>query len=266
MMDIAARNRAYWTERAPSYTADVATNVAHGGRRMWADILSANLPEGESLRILDIGTGPGFFAILLTEMGHRVTAADYTPAMLEEARRNAGALAPLIEFRQMDAQALDFPDNTFDVVVSRNLTWNLPHPEQAYREWFRVLKSGGRMINFDADWYGYLFDESKREAVREDRRHVAEEGCTDYNAYAKANEMEEISRQLPMGRYQRPQWDVDTLTACGFARVETDTEVWRITWDNEEKVNFAATPGFMILADKGGETPEGIPDGAARRH
>ena len=31
----------------------------------------------------------------------------------------------------MDAQALEFPDNTFDVVVSRNLTWNLPDPERA---------------------------------------------------------------------------------------------------------------------------------------
>ena len=150
----------------------------------------------------------------------------------------------------MDAQALEFPDNTFDVVVSRNLTWNLPDPERAYREWFRVLKPGGRMINFDADWYGYLFDEKKRVAVAQDRDNVRQEGCTDYNAYEKADEMEQISLLLPMGRVNRPDWDIQTLLRCGYHRIYTDTEVWKLTWDNEEKVNFAATPGFMICADK----------------
>ena len=249
-MDLAVRNRAYWTERAPSYTADVATNIAHGGREMWRSALEASLPPQAGLKILDVGTGPGFFAILLTEMGHQVTAVDYTPAMLQEARRNAGVLAGKIDFRQMDAQALDFPDASFDAIVSRNLTWNLPHPEQAYREWFRVLRPGGRMINFDADWYGYLFDDAKRVAVNRDRANVRQEGCTDYNAYAHANEMEEISLQLPMGRVKRPDWDVRELLSCGFQRICTDTEVWKLTWDNEEKVNFAATPGFLICADK----------------
>ncbi len=249
-MDLAVRNRAYWTRRAPSYTADVAANVAHGGRELWRAALADHLPKGEALRVLDIGTGPGFFAILLTEMGCRVTAADYTPAMLEEARRNAGPLAGRIDFRQMDAQALELPDGQFDAVVSRNLTWNLPDPEKAYREWFRVLKPGGRMINFDADWYGYLFDEGKRAAVRRDRDQVRRVGCTDYNAYDQAAEMEDISRQLPMGRVNRPDWDVQTLLRCGFRRIYTDTEVWKLTWDNEEKVNFAATPGFLICADK----------------
>ena len=36
------------------------------------------------------------------------------------------------------------------MIVSRNLTWNLPHPEMAYKEWLRVLKKGGRLLNFDA--------------------------------------------------------------------------------------------------------------------
>ena len=48
----------------------------------------------------------------------------------------------------MDAQKLDFEDNTFDVVISRNLTWNLEHPDVAYREWVRVLKVGGKTSEF----------------------------------------------------------------------------------------------------------------------
>ena len=51
-----------------------------------------------------------------------------------------GELAEKIQWLQMDAQNLDFPDQTFDAVVSRNLTWNLENPTRAYQEWLRVLK------------------------------------------------------------------------------------------------------------------------------
>ena len=54
----------------------------------------------------------------------------------------------------MDAEAPDFPDEEFDVIVSRNLTWTLPDAEHAYQEWFRVLKPGGVMINLDANYGG----------------------------------------------------------------------------------------------------------------
>ena len=46
----------------------------------------------------------------------------------------------------MDAQALEFEDESFDVIISRNLTWNLEKPWQAYREWYRVLKPGGHIM------------------------------------------------------------------------------------------------------------------------
>ena len=38
----------------------------------------------------------------------------------------------------MDAENLSFDTNTFDIVVARNVTWNLPHPDKAYAEWLRV--------------------------------------------------------------------------------------------------------------------------------
>lgn len=62
----------------------------------------------------------------------------------------------------MDAQNLTFHDNMFDVIVSRNLTWNLDSPAKAYREWYRVLKPGSILLNFDANWYAYLYDFMER--------------------------------------------------------------------------------------------------------
>ena len=67
----------------------------------------------------------------MAHLGHQVTGIDLTPAMLEEASTMAASLELDIDFRQMDAQQLEFENETFDVVLSRNLTWTLPEPETA---------------------------------------------------------------------------------------------------------------------------------------
>ena len=114
----------YWDRRAPSYTEVIRRNLEGEWDRRWADMLISRFPaQGDvPLRILDIGTGPGFYAIILAERNYRVTAVDYAEKMLAEARNNAGSLGERICFRQMDAHSLDFPDGSFDVIVTRNLT------------------------------------------------------------------------------------------------------------------------------------------------
>ena len=94
----------------------------------------------QDIAVLDIGTGPGFFAIILAEMGFAATAVDYTDSMLDKARANAGKWRDQICFRKMNAEELTFAPESFDVIVSRNLTWNLHDPKKAYQSWERVLK------------------------------------------------------------------------------------------------------------------------------
>ena len=130
--------------------------------------------------------------------------------------------------------------------MSRNLTWNLENPQKAYKEWHRVLKMGGVMLNFDAGWYEYLFDDKKAELFRKDRENVADAGYFDYNGYAESDKMEEISRNLILSRCQRPQADLQMLMNAGFTKFYVDTEIWQETLDEEEKVNYAATPGFLL--------------------
>ena len=62
--------------------------------------------------------------------------------MLEKARENVGKYVDRVRFWREDAQNLDFENETFDVIISRNLTWNLEEPARAYAEWMRVLKPG----------------------------------------------------------------------------------------------------------------------------
>ena len=172
---ILEENREYWTGRAAGYSEVNRLELATIQRERWRSCLREEIARhfpacrSEELRVLEVGTGPGFFAILLRELGYAVTAIDLTPAMLEEAKKNAGALSGEICFMEMNAEALTFPAQCFDAVISRNLTWNLPHPARAYAEWARVLNPGGLLLNFDANWYAYLFDESAQTAFERDR-------------------------------------------------------------------------------------------------
>ena len=252
---IIRENREYWTRRAPGYSRvnreELATDQHRRWRRALVERIGARFPgcAPEFIEVLEVGTGPGFFAILLAEAGYRVTSIDLTPSMLAEARRNAGALSGRIAFMEMNAQALDFEDGRFDVVVSRNVTWNLPEPETAYREWARVLKPGGLLLNFDANWYRYLFDGDARAAFDRDRANSAEADVGDLNVGENFDRMEDIARRVPLSRIDRPQWDVEALTSLGLT-VETDRRIWERVWSRQEKINLASTPMFLVCGYK----------------
>ena len=147
----------------------------------------------------------------------------------------------------MDAQSLEFSDGSFDLVVSRNLTWDLPDPAKAYAEWARVLADGGMMLIFDANWYAYLFDEKAREAYERDRINSAEIGVADQNVGENFDVMEDIARRLPLSGISRPEWDLMQLAACGLS-AESDEDIWQRVWSEEEKINFSSTPLFLVKA------------------
>ena len=254
---IIKENKSYWTGRADGYSKVNQEELSSGQKNLWKTCLTneirAHFPDQESsdLHVLDIGTGPGFFSILLAEAGFLVTAVDLTPAMLAEARRNAGPLADEIRFMEMNAEQLSFEDHSFDVVISRNLTWNLPHPEEAYREWCRILKNGGLLLNFDSNWYRYLFDEEARKGYASDRENSLASGVGDRNIGEGFDVMEEIASRVPLSGLLRPAWDLRVLTRLGLA-VTADPDIWKKVWTHSEQVNFFSTPMFMISARKPG--------------
>ena len=251
-------NKEYWTGRASGYSEVNRHELSTEQRQRWKNCLREELTQHFSdraladLRVLEVGTGPGFFAILLCELGCNVTAIDLTPAMLAEAKENAGPLASEIQFMEMNAEALHFMDKSFDLVISRNLTWNLPHPQRAYAEWVRVLKKGGILLNFDANWYAYLFDEDAQAAYDKDRANSAEQGVWDQNVEAEGENfdvMEDIARRVPLSKIARPAWDLQQLASLGL-KAGADETVWKRVWSEEETISFASTPMFLVRGRK----------------
>ena len=261
----------YRGTRAEGYSEVNEKELAGSQREAWLHVLEEQFPEKkkEEMKILDIGTGPGFFPMILSEVGYTVTAVDYTEEMLEKAKENLGKYTKYglerVTLQRMDAQNLEFADETFDVVISRNLTWNLEKPEQAYQEWMRVLKPGGVLLNFDANWYGYLYDEEKKEAYEADRKKVEEQQLDDHYLCTDIDRMENIARQVPLSAMERPAWDTKVLESLGVCSIQTDSEIWKRVWSEEERLNYASTPMFLVRAEKSAEQSFQLGDVTVRR-
>lgn len=242
----------YWSNRAEGYSIVNQEELAGEQRKKWLYYLKNHFPHKppEEISVLDVGTGPGFFAIILAEAGYRVTAVDYTAEMLKQAQKNAGLLANSITWRIMDAQHLAFRDNLFDVIVTRNLTWNLDEPDTAYREWHRVLKPGGTLLNFDANWYAYLFDEEKRRLYEADRANVSKLNLEDQYTCTDIDTMEALARNMPLSSTRRPGWDKEILSGLGFSSISVEEDMGNQVYSFMERINNAATPLFCVQACK----------------
>ena len=257
MQNISEENRAYWLNRAKGYSEVNKEELSGIQRGTWSQFLIKEIEERfpgrdrSSIKILDVGAGPGFISIILAEAGFNVTAFDFAETMLAEARANSGALAENITFIQGNAEELPFAKGSFDVVFSRNLTWNLLHPDKAYRQWISVLKDQGLMMVFDANWYAYLRDEKKREAFDTDRKNVKDNSLEDYNIGENFDVMEEIADQMPLTGLVRPAWDVEFLNSINAGRVSIIEDIGSVLYSEKEKINYCSTPLFMVKAVKG---------------
>lgn len=227
---------AYWDERSGDFSRLRLKELAGPCGVAWSEVLAEKLPEG-NLQVLDVGTGAGFLAILLAQLGHKVTGVDMSGEMLHQAKQNALAAGCPVEFRKENAQALSFPDSSFDVLVTRNLTWTLPDVMEAYREWQRVLKPGGLLLNFDSD-YGMVSFGQKDDPI-DVHAGIRKELVTECN---------DIKDELMISTHRRPAWDKVYLESLGMqVTVEEDIGP-RVHVD--EKMQFDKVPLFCIAARK----------------
>src|SRR5205807_2183578 len=95
---------------------------------------------GEGTRLLDVASGPGYVAAAAAARGATVIGVDFASEMVTLATRRY----PVLEFVEGDAEALAFPDRSFDAVAINFGVLHLARPDAALAEARRVLKPGGR--------------------------------------------------------------------------------------------------------------------------
>jgi ubiquinone/menaquinone biosynthesis C-methylase UbiE len=124
---------------APVY--DLMEGMAeHRAMRGWREQLWS-LVEGR--RILEVGVGTGK-NITFYPSGAEVTAIDFSPGMLARARAMAARENVVADLRLMNVEHLEFPDTSFDAVVTSCVFCSVPDPIKGFREIRRVLQPEGR--------------------------------------------------------------------------------------------------------------------------
>ena len=217
--------------------------------KKWKDYIDEKIGLKSRIKILDTCCGPGFLSILLSGNGRKIIGVDECEEMLEEARKNADMFGASVNFLKMDCHKLEFMEGTFDMVVSRNSLWTMYNPGEAYKDWVRVLKPGGRIVIFESSWCL----EYKRRDIMETKRNLRKQynlPAQDTTYFWGDNSLaQELDVRSMLGNVERPDWDFKVLDKLKMD-IEIDTDAWKYIWIDEDKKLYGYAPMFMINAKK----------------
>lgn len=232
--EVKDRVKGYWSKRADSFAelrehemksnkadrwlTEILTKITDAATEDADEMAEAVADKDTSLiKVLDVGCGSGFFEVLLGQQGFEVTGIDLTEEMVAKANgmiAEYGLDAKRVKALTMDAEKPDFAPETFDIIITRNLTWTLPHPIEAYGKWYVLLKKGGLLLNFDAEYakgaHNLSLPENKAHNMISD---PLKEECHD------------IYHMLSISTLERPDWDLQVLRQVGFSEVSVDKTV-----------------------------------------
>jgi ubiquinone/menaquinone biosynthesis C-methylase UbiE len=122
-----------------------------GIERLWERIYDdfvARIGQPPGSHAIDIGCGPGYNAMRLARRGYRVTAVDYSEAILPLARENVAHehLSDVITIGRDDILNLSYPSQNFDLVLCQGILMHVPDLTQAVAEVARVARPGGYIV------------------------------------------------------------------------------------------------------------------------
>lgn len=129
----------------------------HRYQKEWHIPAAAGFSQTKNLRVLEIGCGLGTDGAEFAKAGADYTGVDLTEAAIELAQKRFELYQLPGVFRTADAENLDFPDNTFDMVYSHGVLHHTPDTARAIKQVHRVLKPGGRAVVmlYHRDSYNY---------------------------------------------------------------------------------------------------------------
>lgn len=133
----------FWNENAEAWTA-----LARAGFDIYRDYLNTPaffdiLPDINNLSGIDIGCGEGYNTRLLAQKGASLKAIDISEIFIEKAKEAQEYLLPDIEYLVASATNLPFQNAYFDFATSFMCLMDIPNPDKALKEAYRVLKPNG---------------------------------------------------------------------------------------------------------------------------
>lgn len=135
-------------EFTPPWFEDIDRRFIHGAR-LFADAPNPfeelmGIRELSGKRVLEIGCGMGFHSEMLIRAGAEVVAVDLSPTSVMATTKRLAQKKLTADVRQMDAEALEFPTGTFDMVWSWGVIHHSSRTGRIVREIERVLQPGGK--------------------------------------------------------------------------------------------------------------------------
>src|SRR5687768_12111942 len=130
---------------------------AHRYTTEWHIPIAADFQSATGLKVLEIGCGLGTDGARFAQAGADYTGVDLTEAAVELARKRFELFGLPGKLRTADAEQLDFPDESFDIVYSHGVLHHTPDITAAVREIHRVLRPGGKakVMLYHRDSYNY---------------------------------------------------------------------------------------------------------------
>jgi len=207
----------YWDWRSQSYT-----NGSHGfeeeEKAVWKRELEPFVQMKRYKRVLDVGTGPGFMALILAEMGFDVTGVDISIGMIKKAKENAQSMGLSVDFRHADGERLSFDSESFDLLVNRHLLWTLPHPLEAVREWSRVLRDRGRILAIDGAWFDPSFNARIRRGISRAYATIFSRNGSQFPSKF-LDHYQGIKQELPLYSHSTPERICNVFKEAGLSNI-----------------------------------------------
>lgn len=148
-MEIKDKQARYHDWESPGYDHKWSISFDHRGRDYAVGRYLRAVPDRRAYGdVLEVGCGTGFLLLNLWQAGfaRRLHATDLSAGMVEQCVANGARLGATVHGEVADAEALPFPDASFDLVCGHAVIHHLPDVETAIKELVRVLRPGGRLL------------------------------------------------------------------------------------------------------------------------